>query len=111
MLVREILKKVGIEIDVAENGEVALAMLSKNKYDAVLMDVQMPVMDGYEAITRIRKNPSYDNLPVIAMTAYNMKQDQDKAMNLGMNDYVPKPFKIDVLYKTLDKWINELNDK
>lgn len=106
MVVREILSKTGIKIDIAENGESAIAMLEKNKYDLVFMDIQMPVMDGYETVMHIRKDPRYDDLPIIAMTAHNMSGDRNKAISLGMNDYVTKPFEIDVLYKILNEWIN-----
>jgi CheY-like chemotaxis protein len=80
-------------MDVADNGKVALEKLEKNDYHLVLMDVQMPVMDGYEATKAIRKmNNGKAGVPIIAMSANVLQQEIDKALRTGMNDYISKPF-------------------
>ena len=94
-LVSRILEKAGIRVDVAEDGAEAVEALKKTAYDLVLMDCQMPVMDGYEA-TRAIRDPACGALnpkvPVIALTAHVMKGDRDKCLAAGMNDFIPKPF-------------------
>ncbi|HOO44587.1 MAG TPA: PAS domain S-box protein [Deltaproteobacteria bacterium] len=102
---QEILQHAGIRVDIAENGKEALDMIDDKLYDAVLMDVQMPVMDGYEATLLIRENPKYRDLPIIAMTAHAMKGDREKSLASGMNDHVTKPIEIEQLYETLARWI------
>jgi two-component system sensor histidine kinase/response regulator len=104
-LAREILESVAVRVDVAENGQQALEMLAQTDYDGVLMDCQMPVMDGYQATTLLRQNPRFANLPVIAMTANAMVGDKEKCLGVGMNDFVAKPLDIDELYCTLARWI------
>ena len=74
-------------------------------YDAVLMDVQMPVMDGYTATREIRKDKHFKDLPIIAMTAHAMAGDEDKSLEAGMNGHVAKPIDPDQLFSTLQKWI------
>jgi two-component system, sensor histidine kinase and response regulator len=89
-----ILNKRGHQVDVAENGQRALEFLAKNKYDLVLMDCQMPVMDGYEATRCLRANtPAVQNprVPVIAMTANARQSDRDRCLEAGMNDFIAKP--------------------
>jgi hypothetical protein len=86
-----VLSKYGFTADVAENGKVAIEMLEQNKYDLILMDMQMPEMDGYEA-TRYIRNVLNDNIPIIAFTAHAMSGEKDKCLALGMNDYISKPF-------------------
>ena len=82
----------GAIVDCAENGAEALERLAHERYDLVLMDLQMPVMDGFEATTRLRREPALARLPVIAMTAYAMAQDRDRCLAVGMDDFVSKPF-------------------
>jgi PAS domain S-box-containing protein len=82
----------GAMIDCASNGVEALERLSRTRYDLVLMDVQMPVMDGLETTVRLRREPALARLPVIAMTAYAMAHDRDRCLAVGMNDFVSKPF-------------------
>jgi signal transduction histidine kinase/ActR/RegA family two-component response regulator len=83
----------GLQLDVAENGQVALEKLQQHEYQLVLMDVQMPVMDGYEATRRIRiMNGSVGQVPIIAMSANVLQQEIDKCLKEGMNDYISKPF-------------------
>ena len=104
-VVQELLISRGISLEIAENGEQALALLSDHQFDAVLMDCQMPVMDGYTAAAEIRKNPALQSLPVIAMTANVMKQDIEKALQSGMNDHIAKPVIAKQMFATLSKWI------
>ena len=85
-------------VDLAENGEVALRMIRDNDYDVVLMDMQMPVMDGVEATRIIRSNPRFENLPIIAMTANAMASDRMLCLEAGMNDHIAKPIDPDQLF-------------
>ncbi len=120
-----ILSSVGIIVEIAQNGKEAAEAVSKSLYDAVLMDVQMPIMDGFEATRRIRnwesgirneklgienQKPedadSHFSLPIIAMTAHSMKGDQEKCIESGMNDYIAKPINPDQLFSVLSRWIN-----
>ncbi|MBF0158866.1 MAG: response regulator [Magnetococcales bacterium] len=102
---REVLEGVRLIVDCAENGEQALMMLALGSYDAVLMDIQMPVMDGYTATQRIRSQSQWAELPIIAMTANAMKGDRDKCLVAGMNDHVGKPIVKKDLFAALIKWI------
>jgi two-component system sensor histidine kinase/response regulator len=92
-------------IDVAANGEEAVRMASTKKYDLVLMDMQMPVMDGVTATKAIRSKPELSNLPIIAMTANVMAADREKCIEAGMNDHVAKPIDPDELLTVLMRWI------
>jgi CheY-like chemotaxis protein/HPt (histidine-containing phosphotransfer) domain-containing protein len=102
---RELLEKAGITVVIAENGEEAVALVSEEKFDGVLMDMQMPVMDGVTATREIRKNPKFANLPIIAMTANIMANDQEKHLGAGANDHIGKPIDPDEMIATLAKWI------
>ncbi len=102
----EWLRHAGIEAALAGNGSEALAALGKDAhFDAVLMDCQMPVMDGYEATRRIRAELRLEALPIIAMTANAMAGDRERALAAGMNDYLAKPVDVDQLFRTLASWI------
>jgi two-component system sensor histidine kinase/response regulator len=92
-------------VDLAENGEIALRMIRDNDYDAVLMDMQMPVMDGVEATRIIRSNPRFEALPIIAMTANAMASDRILCLEAGMNDHIAKPIDPDQLFGVLLRWI------
>ncbi len=92
-------------VDLAENGEVALRMIRDNDYDAVLMDMQMPVMDGVEATRIIRLNPRFETLPIIAMTANAMASDRILCLEAGMNDHIAKPIDPDQLFGVLLRWL------
>ncbi len=109
-LAREILESVHIRVDVAENGRQALEMVARHDYDGVLMDCQMPVMDGYQATSALRAMPQYAQLPIIAMTANAMVGDKEKCLAVGMNDFVAKPLDIDELFCTLARWIKPRPD-
>jgi PAS domain S-box-containing protein len=99
-----VLQRMGYASVVAENGEQALAELSRQAYDVVLMDIQMPVMDGYETTRRIRKELN-SNVPIIAMTAHALVGERDKCFSVGMNDFVAKPFQFDELRRVLRKFL------
>ena len=101
------LKSLGYTVDAVSDGEQAVAALVKVKYDLVLMDCMMPVMDGYEATGVIRDQSSgvlNHNVPIIAMTANAMKEDHDKCLDAGMDDFVSKPVKKDLLATVIEKW-------
>jgi signal transduction histidine kinase/CheY-like chemotaxis protein len=100
-----ILTEAGITVDVASNGAIALAKVAQRDYDAVLMDLQMPVMDGLAATQAIRAMQKCETLPIIAMTANAMQQDRDLSLSAGMNDHLPKPIEPAMLWETLLRWI------
>jgi len=101
----ELLSEVGFAVDIAEDGRKSLEMLAKRSYDAVLMDMQMPVMDGVTATVEIRKHKAFRELPIIAMTANVMAAEIQRCMEAGMNDHVAKPIDPDDLFAKLVKWI------
>jgi CheY-like chemotaxis protein len=101
----EILEGAGLNVSLAENGQKAVSAVKENNYDAVLMDIQMPVMNGYEATREIREDERFKDLPIIAMTAHAMASDEDKSLEAGMNGHVTKPIDPDQLFATLQKWI------
>lgn len=105
-LVIDLLISNGMTIESAYDGQEALDILSRDSFDVVLMDCQMPVMDGYETARKIRKQESLKGLPVIAMTANVMKGDREKALEAGMDDYIGKPIDPDVMFATMAKWMN-----
>ena len=103
----KILEKLGYRVELAENGKEALAACARRRYDAVLMDGQMPGMDGYEATRRIRERETRGGrrVPIIAMTASAMKGDREKCLESGMDDYVTKPVTPENLEAVLRKWV------
>ncbi len=105
----ELLKKVGFTVDIANNGQEALDMLDKSNYNAILMDIQMPVMDGHTAAKKIRKNIKYDHIPIIAMSAHALVGDKEISLDSGMNDHITKPISPDILYTALDYWLEKFN--
>jgi CheY-like chemotaxis protein/HPt (histidine-containing phosphotransfer) domain-containing protein len=102
---REILEGAGLNVSIANDGGEALRAVQKSPFDAVLMDIQMPVMDGHEATIEIRKDDRFRELPIIAMTAHAMAGDMEKSLEAGMNDHVTKPIDPDQLFAALRKWI------
>ena len=104
-IVRELLGNLGIESQVANNGQEALDWLEKRAFDGVFMDIQMPVMDGYEAARAIRAQKKYADLPVIAMTANAMGGDKEKCLAAGMSDYISKPIDFHELTAVMTRWI------
>jgi len=98
-----ILEGAGIVVEIANNGKKAVEALQRSRFDAVLMDIQMPEMDGYEATKIIRKDSRFKSLPIIAMTAHAMKGDEEKCLEAGMDGYVSKPISQDRLFHTIWK--------
>ncbi len=94
-----------MSIDLADNGEVAVRMVGEHDYDLVLMDMQMPVMDGIAATKAIRSDPRFHELPIIAMTANAMDADREICRQAGMNDHISKPIDPDAMFATVMKWI------
>jgi len=107
-LVIILLQKAGFLVDAVENGEQALKKIEKEPYHAVLMDVQMPVMDGFEATRRIRQLEAEKggHTPIIAMTAHALKGDRERCIEAGMDDYVSKPLQPQALITAIDRWVH-----
>jgi len=101
----ELLERAGMKVDVAENGQIAVEKVNDKRYDIVLMDLQMPVMDGFEASHAIRADHTFDPLPIIAMTANAMSGDRERCLDAGMQDHVAKPIDPPTLYRALVEWI------
>jgi signal transduction histidine kinase/CheY-like chemotaxis protein len=104
-LALELLGSAGIVVTLATDGAQALAALEREHFDVVLMDCQMPVMDGYEATRRIRARPEWHQLPIIAMTANAMAGDRELALSVGMNDHVAKPLDVEAMFATIARWV------
>ena len=104
-VVLDMLNAVGSVVSIACDGQEALDMLGRERFDVVLMDCQMPVMDGYAATRALRQRPELQGLPVIAFTANAMVGDRDKALAMGMNDHIAKPIKREELFATLARWV------
>jgi CheY-like chemotaxis protein len=105
-LALELLANAGIDVTLAVNGKEAVDKIAADSaYDGVLMDCQMPVMDGYTATREIRKNPALKDLPIIAMTANAMAGDREKVLDAGMNDHIAKPLNVVAMFTTMAKWI------
>jgi CheY-like chemotaxis protein len=104
---RQLLLLAGLEVDLADDGEQALRMLAERPYALVLMDVQMPGMDGLQATRAIRDQPRWDGLPIVAMTANALGEDRDMCLQAGMNDHVGKPVNPNRLYATLLHWLGQ----
>jgi two-component system, sensor histidine kinase and response regulator len=101
----EFLQSGGMDVTIVSNGQECLDALNLGSYDLVLMDIQMPEMDGLEATRRIRRDNRFKDLPIIAMTAHAMTGDREKSLAAGMNDHVTKPIDYMKLFQTLQKWI------
>jgi len=119
-LIGEILKNLHIKHDIAGNGQEGLNKALTANYDAVLMDIQMPVMDGYEATMKLRQDNRTAELPIIALTAHVMDKDREKCLDAGMNDYLIKPINVKKMLSSLCRWvkprekaigINDFNDQ
>ncbi|MEO8448539.1 MAG: ATP-binding protein [Gemmatimonadota bacterium] len=100
------LKRLGLEVEVAGNGREALELLGRHRYDAVLMDCQMPELDGYDATRQIRAIDGPDrDIPIIAMTASALPSDRERCLAVGMNDYISKPVQVEELGRVLERWL------
>ncbi|WP_193179690.1 response regulator [Nisaea sediminum] len=109
-----VLGKVGVEVTQAENGAVAVSLLrsaGRAAYDAVLMDIQMPVLDGYAATEIIRSEPEFDDLPIIAMTANALSDEKEKCFAVGMQDHVSKPVDNRKMFSALARWCTMIGDR
>jgi len=104
-LARDLLGRAQIVVRVANNGREAIDMLAHERFDAVLMDCQMPVMDGYAATRELRGDPKWRDLPIIAMTANAMVGDREKVLAAGMNDHIAKPINVSEMFATLARWV------
>ncbi len=104
-LMLEVLLEQGILVDLANNGAEAIAMLDKKDYNLILMDCQMPVMDGFSATRIIRENPRFSELPIIAMTANSSPEDREQCFACGMNDFMTKPINWEQFFQTLSPWV------
>nr|CRH05720.1 putative Histidine kinase with HAMP domain, HisKA domain, HATPase c domain, two Response regulator receiver domains and Hpt domain [Candidatus Magnetococcus massalia] len=101
----ELLEHVQLQVTIAENGQQAVEKVQQQSFDAVLMDIQMPVLDGYAATAQIRSLPAFQELPIIAMTANAMAGDREKSLQAGMNDHVAKPVDPKEVYAALARWV------
>ncbi len=101
----ELLKNVGYTVDIANNGQEALAMMHTNVYHLVLMDIQMPIMDGLTATKELRKIERFAGIPIVAMSAHAMTGDKEISLAHGMNDHITKPIVPEILYNTLQYWL------
>ncbi len=102
---RGLIELTGASVTAVENGRSAVQRLQEEKFDVVLMDIQMPEMDGYTATHQIRSRPELQTLPIIAMTAHAMNEHREEALRAGMNDYVSKPIDPQSLWDTLERWV------
>jgi CheY-like chemotaxis protein len=101
------LKRTEIPVDVVADGNEAISALKKQRYDLILMDVQMPNLDGISATQKIRVGLKMEHVPIIAMTAHAMKGDREICLNAGMNDYLSKPIDPGELYEKLFTWLKQ----
>ena len=103
LIANEILSTLGLEVVIAGDGDQALEILKKQDFSLVFMDLQMPVVDGYEAVRRIREESRWNSMPVVAMTANVMAEERERCLSLGMNGHISKPINLDELYRVLRK--------
>ncbi len=102
-LITFLLEKSGYEVVIAEDGEEAVEAVPQHRPDVILMDVQLPKIDGYEATRRIKSDERFSAIPVLALTAHSMKGDRAKALEAGCDDYITKPVDIDVLLRRIEE--------
>jgi PAS domain S-box-containing protein len=111
-LAMELLSQAGMDVVVANNGQEALDILARDqRFDGVLMDCQMPVMDGYTATRTIRQTPGIQDIPIVAMTANAMAGDKEKVIEAGMLDHIAKPLNVGEMFNTMARWIKPASDK
>ncbi len=111
LIAEELLKNVGYTIDIANNGQEALDLLAEKHFDLVLMDIQMPIMDGLTASRKIREHKEFKHLPIVAMSAHAMTGDKEISLANGMNDHITKPIVPEILYSTLHYWLGKSRHK
>jgi CheY-like chemotaxis protein len=104
-LAQEIFEPIRIEIHMACSGEAALSMAAQTAYDLILMDMRMPRMDGLEATRRLRRLPTCRDTPILALTGNAFREDRERCLDAGMNDFIPKPVRLEVLYARLLQWL------
>ncbi len=106
LVIQGLLKKVGIRVTVAHHGQEAVTLLAgENAFDLVLMDIQMPVMDGHEATRQIRQELQLTDLPIIGLTAHALTEERQRCMDSGMNDFITKPVSPGLLYSVLGRHV------
>jgi CheY-like chemotaxis protein len=105
LVASRILNNAGFKVTIANNGLEAVNLVQKEPFELVLMDIQMPEMDGLTAAKTIRSLPGFDKIPIVAMTAHAMSGDREMSLSAGMNDHVSKPINISELFQALIKWI------
>lgn len=106
-VIRQLLERAGAEVLVADDGREAIRLVSETAVDCVLMDLEMPIVDGLEACRAIRRDPTRARLPIIAMTAHDSPDDRDRCLAAGMDDFVTKPLHPTRLLTTLHGWLSE----
>ena len=102
---QELLQEAGVQVDLADDGLMAVQQVQRHSYDLVLMDMQMPVMDGLEATRQLRADPRFASLPIVAMTANALEADRQRCLDAGMNEHLAKPIEPTRLWQTLERWI------
>ena len=107
LVCRRILERLGYEVESVTDGSQAVALAAKGTFDLVLMDVQMPIMDGIEAARAIREGEKGVRIPIVALTANAMEGDRENCRKAGMDDYLPKPFQCTELRDKLDTWLKK----
>jgi PAS domain S-box-containing protein len=110
LVASRILAKAGFEVKIAGNGLEAVRMVKEQPFDLVLMDIQMPEMDGLTAARTIRDDPAFKDLPIVAMTAHAMSGDREMSLSAGMNDHVNKPINLQELYQAILRWVKPRGD-
>lgn len=109
-LVREALDTDKYDVLEASDGREALTVLERNRVDLILLDIQMPLMDGYQTISAIRRNRRWQAIPVIAVTAYAMMEDRQKALAAGFDEYIAKPLRVASLCQQVDRLLHQRPD-